>query len=116
MKNDIKLAAVVVALAVVVAVAAVVAAPATARKWAVVNHGGVDVWVVDPDGVAHAIPLGCRGVAATWRQGDKEVVAPEGAKNWPVINLPGNAGQDLLRKEKVTLDKRDYYSRHFTTR
>ena len=86
------------------------------NKWAVVNHGGIDVWVVSPDGVAHAIPPGCRGQAAIWRQGDKGVAAPVGAKNWPKVDLPGNAGQDLLRKEKITLDKRDYYARHFTTR
>ena len=95
--------------------AASIARPAN-NNWAVVNHGGIDVWVVSPDGVVHAIPPGCRGQTAVWREGDKGVAAPIGAKNWPQVRLPGNAGQDLLRKEKVTLDKRDYYSRHFTTR
>ena len=94
--------------------AASIARPA--NNWAVVNHGGTDVWVVSPDGVVHAIPVGCRGQTAVWREGDKGVAAPIGAKDWPQVRLPGNAGQDLLRKEKVTLDKRDYYSRHFTTR
>ena len=101
------------------AAASIISSPMSASnksRWAVVNHGGIDVWVVTPDGVAHAIPPGCRGQTAVWREGDKGVAAPIGAKNWPQIRLPGNAGQDLLRKDKITLDKRDYYSRHFTTR
>lgn len=99
-----------------ISVAAAAATKRPSNSWAVVNYHGTDVWLVSPDGVAHAIPPSARGQAAMWREGDKGVAAPIGAKNWPKVDLPGNAGQDLLRKEKITLDKRDYYARHFTTR
>jgi hypothetical protein len=85
------------------------------KKWAVVNHGGVDVWLVSPDGVAHAIPPGCRRATSVWRAGET-LPEPKGARNWPVIDLPTGVGKHLLQKEKVTLDKRDYYSRQFLTR
>lgn len=96
----------------------VAAAAATKRpsKWAVVNYHGKDVWVVTPDGVAHAIPLGCRGQTAVWREGDKNVETPVGAYKWETISLPHGAGKELLRKEKVSIGDRNYYCRHFTTR
>ena len=105
-------------MSVIVIGISVAAAAATKRpsKWAVVNYRGIDVWLVSPDGVAHAIPPGSRGQIKMWREGDKVVEPPMGAYKWETISLPRGAGKDLLRKEKVTLDKRDYYCRHFTTR
>lgn len=103
--------------AVMFAVVVVSVAAATKNNiWAVVNYHGSDIWIVTPDGVAHAVPPGCRGQTAVWREGDKEVEPPMGAYKWETIPLPHGAGKELLRKEKVTLDKRDYYCRHFTTR
>lgn len=102
----------------VVAGISVAAAAATKKSsnWAVVNYHGQDVWLVSPDGAAHAIPPGCRGQARLWREGDKGVQPPMGAYKWETISLPRGVGKDLLRKEKVSIGDRDYYCRHFTTR
>jgi hypothetical protein len=105
-------------MSVIVIGISVAAAAATKRpsKWAVVNYHGQDVWLVSPDGAAHAIPPGCRGQARLWREGDKNVETPVGAYKWETIPLPHGAGKELLRKEKVSIGDRDYYCRHFTTR
>lgn len=114
-KSLISIVAVTVVTAVALSVAAKTASTPTAQSWAVVNYRGVDIWLVTPDGVAHAIPPGARNQAAVWRQGDSGVQPPIGAYKWEVIHLPKN-DNDLLRKKEVVIENRNYYCRHFTTR
>lgn len=89
------------------------------NNWAVGNHRGTDIWLISPDGVAHAIPPACRRQAAVWRQGDKGVEPPIGALKWPVITEAGNLKPALRGKaEFVTIGDEDNSRRvdlrHFT--